>query len=272
MTITITSGGVTSTLIAGATRAVQAISGPIDEQSLEDQLQTQIKMPLRAPAATPMPRGNLVTTFRFNGIWLDNSEDLAREWAFTWPSLCLRSGTLYITSGTVRVMNQAALPATDLQWFQSNSSAGLDLVAPGDYPMASINSFGSMLRVGTTGTGSVSLTVAGGSTLTGNADKKMQVNPRTTVVLNGAGSSVSEWANGKVPTDAELQAFNTTATGGISGFAADKFRVNTSGTNGTTGFSNPFGAGTFSVTTHCRPRRSRGRRPPSARVAILRSR
>jgi len=34
------------------------------------------------------------------------------------------SGTLYITTGTVRVMNQAALPNVDLQWYQSNSSAG----------------------------------------------------------------------------------------------------------------------------------------------------
>lgn len=39
--------------------------------------------------------------------------------------------------------------------------------------------------------------------------------PGATVVLNGAGSSVSEWANGKTPTDAELQAFNPTTTGGI---------------------------------------------------------
>lgn len=109
MTIAITSGSVTSTLIAGATRAVQAISGPVDEQSLEDQLQLQIKMPLRAIAATPMPRGNLVTTYRFAGIWLDNSEDLAREWAFTWPSLCLRSGTLYITGATRRVVNASAV-------------------------------------------------------------------------------------------------------------------------------------------------------------------
>jgi hypothetical protein len=109
MTITITSGGVTSTLIAGATRAVQAISGPVDEQSLEDQLQTQIKMPLRATAATILARGNLVTTFRFSGIWLDNSEDLAREWAFTWPSLCLRSGTLYITGTTRRVVGASAV-------------------------------------------------------------------------------------------------------------------------------------------------------------------
>jgi hypothetical protein len=39
--------------------------------------------------------------------------------------------------------------------------------------------------------------------------------PGASVVENGAGSSVSEWANGKVPTDAELRAFNTTSTGGI---------------------------------------------------------
>ena len=148
------------------------------------------------------------------------------------------SGTLYITTGTVRVMSQAALPATDLQWFQSNSSAGLDLVAPGDYPMASINSFGSMLRVGTTGTGSVSLTVAGGSTLTGNADKKMQVNPRTTVVLNGdvtaAGSNVNRsiifYPGGNV-------VINGMVTGGGTG-AADNFGVlltsNTTGQNGGT--------------------------------------
>ena len=148
------------------------------------------------------------------------------------------AGTLYITSGTVRVMNQAALPNTDLQWFQSNSSAGLDLVAPGDYPMASINSFGSMLRVGTTGTGSVSLTVAGGSVLTGNADKKMQVNPRTTVVLNGdvtaGGSTVNRsiifYPGGDV-------VINGMVTGGGIG-AADNFGVlitsNTTGQNGGT--------------------------------------
>jgi fibronectin-binding autotransporter adhesin len=148
------------------------------------------------------------------------------------------SGTLYITTGTVRVMSQAALPATDLQWFQSNSSAGLDLVAPGDYPMASINSFGSMLRVGTTGTGSVSLTVAGGSVLTGNADKKMQVNPRTTVVLNGdvtaGGSTVNRsiifYPGGDV-------VINGMVTGGGTG-AADNFGIlitsNTTGQNGGT--------------------------------------
>jgi autotransporter-associated beta strand protein len=38
-----------------------------------------------------------------------------------------------------------------------------------------------------------------------------------------------------------------TATGGISGFAADKFLINTSATNGTAGFANAFGGGTFSL-------------------------
>jgi len=37
------------------------------------------------------------------------------------------------------------------------------------------------------------------------------------------------------------------AAGGISGFAANKFLINTSGTNGTTGFANAFGNGTFSL-------------------------
>jgi hypothetical protein len=39
--------------------------------------------------------------------------------------------------------------------------------------------------------------------------------PGASVVQNGAGSSVSEWADGKVPTDAELRAFNPSSTGGI---------------------------------------------------------
>ncbi len=38
-----------------------------------------------------------------------------------------------------------------------------------------------------------------------------------------------------------------TAAGGISGFAADKFRVVTTATNGTDGFANSLGGGTFSI-------------------------
>jgi len=37
------------------------------------------------------------------------------------------------------------------------------------------------------------------------------------------------------------------ATGGISGFASNKFAINTSATNGTGGFANAFGTGTFTI-------------------------
>lgn len=127
MVITLVNGGTTSTLIAGATRASQAICGPIDEQSLDDQLQVQIKMPLRATAATPLPRGNLVATFRFAGIYLESTEDLAREWAWTWPFTCQRSGTLYITGATRRVVGASAV-ITSMPTRTRGCSARVDYV------------------------------------------------------------------------------------------------------------------------------------------------
>ena len=109
MTITIDPGTGPITLIAGPTRTAQQICGPVDEQSLEDQLQVQMIMPLRAVTATPVSRGNISGTFRFAGTWLDNTEDLAREWAWTWPYLCPRTGTLYITGASRRVIGANAV-------------------------------------------------------------------------------------------------------------------------------------------------------------------
>ena len=105
------------------------------------------------------------------------------------------TGTLSIQQGTVRALNQAALPIGDLGWSNSGSSAALDLVAPGDYPMATISSFGSNLRLVTSGPGTVSLTVAGQNSLGGNADKTLQVGENVTAILNGdivAGSANRE--------------------------------------------------------------------------------
>lgn len=109
MTITLVSGATTTTLIAGASRTAQQIAGPVDEQSLEDALQVQIKRPLRAAAATPLSRGNILATLRFSGIRLDTTEDLSREWAWTWPYTCPRAGTLYITGATRRVVCATAV-------------------------------------------------------------------------------------------------------------------------------------------------------------------
>ena len=105
------------------------------------------------------------------------------------------TGTLDILTGTVRVADQSALPAGNLAWSNSASSATLDLVAPGSYPLAGISRFGSILKVKTSGSGTVSLEVAGESVLGGNADKTLQVEERTKVVLNGdvtAGSANRE--------------------------------------------------------------------------------
>jgi len=105
------------------------------------------------------------------------------------------TGTLDILAGTVRVANQAALPAGNLAWSNSASSATLDMVAPGTYPMAGITRFGSILKVMTSGSGNVTLEVAGESALGGNADKTLQVEQRAKVVLNGditAGSANRE--------------------------------------------------------------------------------
>jgi fibronectin-binding autotransporter adhesin len=94
------------------------------------------------------------------------------------------TGTLDIEQGTVRVLNQAFLPEGDLTWSSSGSSAALDLVAPGNYPMTT-SKLGSNLRVLTSGDGQVSLTIAGESSLGGNADKTLQVSENVTAILDG---------------------------------------------------------------------------------------
>ncbi|MFM7206885.1 MAG: autotransporter-associated beta strand repeat-containing protein, partial [Planctomycetaceae bacterium] len=66
--------------------------------------------------------------------------------------------------------------------------------------------------------------------------------------LSSAGPDVSGSATGFDSTQNYSWTI-VTATGGISGFAANKFVVNTSGTNGTSGFANAFGNGTFSLAT-----------------------
>ncbi|MFM1902964.1 MAG: hypothetical protein RLZZ440_864, partial [Planctomycetota bacterium] len=105
------------------------------------------------------------------------------------------TGTLDILAGTVRVADQSALPVGNLAWSNSASSATLDMVAAGTYQMAGISRFGSILKVMTSGSGTVTLEIAGESTLGGNADKTLQVEEGAKVVLNGditAGSATRE--------------------------------------------------------------------------------
>jgi fibronectin-binding autotransporter adhesin len=64
--------------------------------------------------------------------------------------------------------------------------------------------------------------------------------------LSGAGPDVNGPASGFDPAQNTSWTI-ASADGGITNFAADKFRVVTSATQGTGGFANPFGGGTFSI-------------------------
>jgi fibronectin-binding autotransporter adhesin len=161
------------------------------------------------------------------------------------------SGTLFISTGTVQVMDQAALPATPLSWNNSNSSAGLDLVAAGDYALSSIAQFGSFLRVGTTGTGNVALTVSGNSTLGGTANKSLQVNQRTKVVLSGditADPSASTNRSVVFYNSGEVE-LNGTISGGVTGTIGQFGLIQTANAASQTGTMSVNGANFYTGVT-----------------------
>jgi autotransporter-associated beta strand protein len=98
---------------------------------------------------------------------------------------------------------------------------------------------------GTAGAGdSWDLLAAGGTlTIAATAADPFRLNLWT---LSGTGPDVS----GTAANFDAGQSFSwkiASAAGGISGFAADKFRITTSATNGTGGFANPVSGGTFSI-------------------------
>ena len=87
------------------------------------------------------------------------------------------------------------------------------------------------------------LTVGGSLTIAATSASPFAINLWS---LSGVGPDT----NGNISDFDSMQNYSWTlasAAGGISGFAADKFVVRTSATNGTAGFSNSFGNGTFSL-------------------------
>lgn len=64
--------------------------------------------------------------------------------------------------------------------------------------------------------------------------------------LSGTGPDVSGPAANFDPSQSYAWTF-ASAAGGVTGFAADKFLIETAAANGTDGFANPFGTGTFAV-------------------------
>ncbi|MGI9177504.1 MAG: beta strand repeat-containing protein [Pirellulales bacterium] len=147
------------------------------------------------------------------------------------------TGTLFISTGVVQAVDPTALPNTKLSWNNSNSSAELDLVAAGDYSVAGIDQFGSYLRVGTTGTGNVALTINGDSTLAGSANKSMDVHQRTKVVFSGAiTANASPTSNrSAVFYNAGEVNLNGSITGGASGTIGQFGLIQTANASGQSG-------------------------------------
>jgi autotransporter-associated beta strand protein len=196
----------------------------------------------------------------------------------------ISGGTVFVNNGTLSAAPTAAITASGISVLSTGTFDVTQLaggyVVPGGQSLAGAGlvsgtvtmSSGATLSPGSNlGT----LTVGGGLTFNGGGNYNWQI-------VSGSGSAGSSWdlasvggaltiasssaspfkinlwslsgtspdVNGNASNFDSTQNYTwtiVTATGGISGFAADKFRVNTSGTNGTTGFSNSFGNGTFSL-------------------------
>ena len=87
------------------------------------------------------------------------------------------------------------------------------------------------------------ITVGGTLTLASTSSDRFNLNLWS---LSGVGPDVSGSAvNFNAATSGTWRI--ASATGGITGFSADKFTINTSATNGTGGFANALSGGTFSV-------------------------
>ncbi|MGI9177519.1 MAG: beta strand repeat-containing protein, partial [Pirellulales bacterium] len=87
------------------------------------------------------------------------------------------------------------------------------------------------------------INVAGGLSIDSTTADPFKINLWT---LSGTGPDVS----GNAANFSSSQDYTwkiATAAGGITNFAADKFSIVASATNGTGGFSNPYGSGTFSI-------------------------
>jgi len=196
----------------------------------------------------------------------------------------ISGGTVFVNNGTLTAAPTAAITSSVISVLATGTFDVTQLVGgyvvPGGQSLAGAGvvsgtvtmSSGATLSPGSNlGT----LTVGGGLTFNGGGNYNWQI-------VSGSGSAGSSWdlasvggaltiasssaspfkinlwslsgtspdVNGNASNFDSTQNYTwtiVTATGGISGFAADKFRVNTSGTNGTTGFSNSFGNGTFSL-------------------------
>ena len=114
MTITLTSGSTVQTLCDGPGFAGQTgkMIGPVGDMPLGFAWDVQVKRPIRATAATPLPRENRTLSVSFSVYQVFATIEAARLWAvYTWPNGVLRAGTLklYVNATNYAAYANAAL-------------------------------------------------------------------------------------------------------------------------------------------------------------------
>ncbi|MBU6223106.1 MAG: autotransporter-associated beta strand repeat-containing protein, partial [Planctomycetes bacterium] len=227
------------------------------------------------PAVTATVNSSIAAA---NGLAKSGGGTLVIGGTITGGNLAINNGTLTVaptgairTSPGISILASGTLDVTQLTGGYvapgGQSLAGAGLVS-GSVTMSSGATLSPGSNLGT-------LTISNDLTLNGGGNYNWQI-------LSGSGSAGTSWDLARVGGALSIASTSTspfkinlwslsaaspdvsgsatnfdssqnytwtivTATGGITGFAADKFRINTSGTNGTTGFANAFGNGTFSL-------------------------
>ena len=148
------------------------------------------------------------------------------------------AGTGTVAASVLGVVSGATLsPGASLGTL--NLSGSMTFGSGGNYNWQMLSGTGT---AGTTSTWDL-VNIVGSLSIASTSTDPFKINLWT---LSGISPDVSGSATNFSP-DKNYAWTIASATGGISGFAADKFLISTSATNGTGGFANSFGAGTFSV-------------------------
>jgi autotransporter-associated beta strand protein len=183
----------------------------------------------------------LIGASSYTGTTAVNGGTLFVDTSLTTTAVTAAAGAAIGGSGTVGSVTMSAgalvAPGDGVGKFTVNDS--LVLTGSSGYLWQLTNATGT---AGST-TGWDLLTVTGTLTIAATSADPFQINPWTL----SSGSPVTSGSAANFNREQSYTWKIASAAGGISGFAADKFVINTSATNGTGGFANTFTGGTFSL-------------------------
>ncbi len=239
-TINALSGGGFVDPVAGATSGTRTISVRSGDFAgvLRDGTNSRVLALTKAAAGTLRLAGSNtytgVTTVSAGTLQVDGNQSAASG------TVTVASGAALAGIGTVggaTTLQSGATLAPGATVGTLSFTRGLTLAGGGNYNWQVTNAGG------TAGTGWDTVAVGGALAITATAANPFTINAWS---LSGTTPATSGGAAGFDATQNQTWRI-ARATGGITGFAADRFQVVTTAANGTGGFSNTLSGGTFSV-------------------------